>query len=123
MITYRPLKPEEFPRAPREVPGSEMFTPENSQIVAAIDEQGEIVATFTLFICAHLEPMWIRQDHRHSPTILRRMTEAMKGLMRTLGIKEAYSVVLETTPVLARYAEWFGAVRVPGVLYDWKEGT
>lgn len=117
---YRPLRPEEFGLAPREVPGSEAYTPENSQIVAAI-EDGEIIATFTLFFCAHLEPMWIRSDRRHSPTILRRITEAMKALLRELGIKEAYTVVLETTPVLARYAEWFGGKRVPGALYNWKE--
>ena len=121
MFTYRELNPEEYPLAPREVEGSEVYTPENSRIVAAFDEKGEIISTFTVFYCAHLEPMWIRPDHRNSPTILRRMADAMKRTLRDIGAVNAYTVVLNTTPVLARYAKFFGAKPVDGTLYLWKE--
>jgi hypothetical protein len=121
MFTYRELTPEEYPLAPREVLGSKVFTPENSKIVAAFDEKGEIISTFTLFYAAHLEPMWIRPDHRNSPTILRRMDQAMKKTLRSIGAVNAYTVVLNSTPVLARFARFFGAKPVDGTLYFWKE--
>lgn len=122
-LTYRELLPDEFAKAPREVPGSEMFTSENSRIYAALDESGAVVATFTLFLCPHLEPMWIREDHRHSSTILRRMAAGMKDLLRASGCPNAYSVVLNATPVLHRFAKFFGASPVDGTLYFWKEGS
>ena len=120
-LTYRELLPEEFGKAPREVPGSEVYTPANSRIFAALDERGDVVASFTMFMAPHLEPMWIRPDHRHSASILRRMADGMKGMLRASGIPAAYSVVLDETPVLHRFAEFFGGERVAGVLYFWKE--
>jgi hypothetical protein len=122
-MEYRELLPEEFDKAPREVVGSENFNPDNSKIVAAINDQGEIVGTFTLFICAHLEPVWIREDYRKKglAKVLGGLGVAMKELCRSLGIKEAYTVVLGTTPSLAKFARWFGAKPVDGNLYNWKD--
>jgi len=121
-LFYRELAPSEFSKVPREVAGSDVYTPENSRIYAALDEHGEVVASFTLFLCPHLEPMWIREDHRHSSSILRRMASGMKAMLHESGIPNAYSVVLNTTPVLHRFAQFFGAVPVDGTLYFWKEG-
>jgi hypothetical protein len=122
-LQYRELLPEEFPLAPREVPGSEIYTPENSRILAAITPDGQVVATWTMFLCLHIEPFWIREDHRKSMTIMRRMTEHMKGLLRESGFEEVYTVVLEKTPVLARFASFFGARPVDGILYKWKDDS
>lgn len=119
-VEYRELGPDEFHLAPREVPGSEDYTPENSRIIAGIDGNGEVVATFTLFLCPHLEPVWIREDHRHSATIPRRLAEAMKALLREIGCPNAYTVVLNKTPVLHRFARFFGFAPVDGSLYFWR---
>jgi len=118
-MTYRELTPEEFPLAPREVEGSEIFTPENSRILAAFNGDGEIVATWTLFYIAHIEPFWIREDYRHSTTIMRRMTQHMKALLKASGIGQVYTVVMDRTPVLARFAKWFGAKKIDGTLFTW----
>lgn len=118
-LTYRELRPDEFPMAPREVPGSELFTPENSRILAAFNEKNEIVSTWTMFLIPHIEPFWIREDYRHSATIMRRMTQHMKALLRQSGIQAVYTVVMDKTPVLARFAKWFGADKVDGSLYYW----
>jgi hypothetical protein len=121
MLTYRELLPDEFRLAPREVPGSEGYTPENSRILAAINEKGEVVSTWTMFMIVHLEPFWVREDYRKSMTIMRRMTEHMKALMKDLGIQACYTVVLFNTPVLARFAKWFGARKIDGDLYYWTD--
>lgn len=120
-MTYRELTLEEFAKAPREVPGSENYTPENSRIMAAINEDGEIVATFTLFLCAHIEPVWIREDYRGKGLgmILGRLGNAMKAMLRALGVRQVYTVVMDKTPVLRKFAIWFGAKPVDGTLFTW----
>lgn len=118
-LVYRELKPEEFHLAPREVPGSELYTPDNSRILAAFNEKGEIVSTWTLFLMVHIEPFWIREDYRKSATIMRRMAEHMKNMLRSAGFKSCYTVVMDTTPVLAKFAKWFGAKVVDGKLWYW----
>jgi hypothetical protein len=118
-LTYRELTPEEYPMAPREVVGSEIYTPTNSRILAGFNEKGEIVTTWTMFPMVHIEPLWIREDYRNSPTILRRMAQHMKSMMRESGILSCYTVVMSATPVLRRFAEWFGAKAVDGTLYYW----
>jgi hypothetical protein len=120
-MIYRELSAEEFDKAPREVDGSNVFTPENSKILAAINENGEIVATWTFFICAHIEPVWIREDYRGKGMILGRLGNAMKAMLRSLGIADAYTVVLDKTPVLRKFAYWFGAKPVDGILFKWSD--
>lgn len=120
-LTYRELEPEEFEKAPREVPGSEVYTPSNSRILAAFNEDGDIVATWTIFAVPHIEPFWVREDYRKSPTIMRRMTDLMKKTLRLSGIPSVYTVVLDKTPVMHRFAKWFGAKPVSGTLYYWED--
>lgn len=122
-MTYRELTAEEFEKAPREVPGSERYTPENSRIVGAFNEKGEIVGTFTFFYCAHLEPVWIREDYRGKGLgmMLGRLGNSMKAMLKTMGVYEAYTVVLDKTPALRKFAFWFGAEPVDGTLFRWRD--
>jgi hypothetical protein len=119
VYTYRELEPHEFDLAPRAVPGAELYTPENSRILAAFNEAGEVVSTWTMFLIPHIEPFWIREDHRHSPSVMRRMTESMKAMIKELGFPAVYTVVKAQTPVLRRFAKWFGAKEVDGTLFYW----
>jgi len=118
-LIYRELLPEEFHLAPREVVGSEGFSPENSRILAAFNEKGEIVSTWTMFLMVHIEPFWIREDYRKSMTVMRRMAEHMKGMLKRYGFQSCYTVVMAATPVLERFAYWFGAKKVEGNLFYW----
>lgn len=122
-MIYRELTPEEFKLVPREVKGSTIFTPDNSKIIGAFNDQGEIVGSFTFFVCAHLEPVWIREDYRGKGLnmMLGRLGNAMKAMLRSLGIAEAYTVVLDTTPALRKFAFWFGAKPVDGTLFKWRD--
>jgi hypothetical protein len=119
MITYRELEPDEFHLAPREVPGSDVYEAGNSRILAAFNEQGEVVATWTMFAMVHIEPFWVREDYRKSMTILRRMAEHMKAMIKASNIACVYTVVLDSTPVLKKFAHWFGGKKVDGTLYYW----
>jgi hypothetical protein len=121
-LTYRELTPEEFKLAPRDVPYSELFTPENSRILAAINEQGEVVSTWTLFVVPHAEPFWIRPDYRHHPSIIKHMAREMIKLFKTLNFPYVYTIVLddEQGKVLTRLAHWFGFNPVKGKLLSWR---
>lgn len=118
-LIYRELKPEEFHLAPREVPGSDVYNATNSRILAAINEKGEVVATWTMFAMIHIEPFWVREDYRKSMSIMRRMAENMKALLRESKIGCVYTIVMDSTPVLQKFAKWFGATKVDGSLYYW----
>ena len=119
MRTYRELLPDEFDKVPHEAPGRELYNPENSRILAAIEDDGSISATWVLFACAHVEPLYVVPECRQSPTILRRMADEMKKLLDQSDIRQVYSVVLDETPVLHRFAKWFGAKAISGSLYTW----
>ena len=123
-LTYRELAPEEFQFAPREVINSEVFTPENSRIIAAINEEGEIVSTWTIFLVPHAEPFWIRPDYRHHPSIIKHMAKMMVNLFKELNSKNVYTVVLDDDQgrVLTRLANWFGFSPIKGKLFIWKGG-
>jgi len=118
-LVYREVTPEEYDLVPREVPGTEAYTPDNSRILAAFNESGEVVSAWFVFPCVHIEPFWIRADYRHSKSIMRRMTEKMKSILRAQNIPAVYTIVMDTTPVLARFARWFGAQKVDGTLFIW----
>ncbi len=119
MVTYREVTPEEYALVPREVPGTELYTPENSRIIAGFNDKGEVVTAWFVFPCVHIEPFWIREDYRHSKSIMRRMTDCMKSFLREQRVPAVYTVVLDKTPVLERFARWFGASRVEGALFYW----
>ena len=118
-LTYRTLRSEEYATVNNGVEGQDGFTPENALILAAFNEKGEIVSTWTAFACIHIEPFWIREDYRHSKSIMRRMTEHMKALLKSYKVPSCYTVVMDKTPVLARFARWFGAKPVDGTLFYW----
>jgi hypothetical protein len=121
-MEYRELLPEEFHLAPREVEGSEVFTPENSRILAAFNENGEIVSTWVLFAMMHCEPFWIRPDYRGNPSIVKNMSILMDSTLRASGIREAYTIVLNNihAKVLTRLARWFGFSVMDGTLLKWR---
>lgn len=118
-LTYRELTPEEWDLRPHDVPGRDVYTPENSKVLAAFNDRGEVVATWTVFTMVHVEPLYIRPDYRGSTTILKRMAQNMKRLLQYYGISQVYTVVLDTTPVLAKFAKWFGGTPIKGTLYTW----
>jgi hypothetical protein len=121
-MEYRELLPEEFHLAPREVEGSEVFTPENSRILAAFNENGEIVSTWTLFAIVHAEPLWVRPDYRNHPTLLKHMNRNMTRIFKESGFANVYTVVLDAVhaKVMTRLAAWFGFTPVKGQLFIWK---
>ncbi len=116
--TYRELTPDEWCKVPAEAPGREVYTPENSRILAAFDGD-EVVATWVVVPLVHLEPLYIAPAHRKSPTILRRLAENMKRMLIHYGVGQVYTVALNKTPELQRFALWFGAEQIPGKLYTW----
>lgn len=118
-MEYRVLHPDEYIKLPDDFPAPDGLTPDNTAIVAAIDEEGEVVAAWVLCMVWHSEPLWIREDHRKSATLIRRMAETVKKVCKVLRIKTHYAVI--PTPVLKKIAEWYGAKPMPGELYRYDE--
>lgn len=118
-LTYRVLTAEEYAIAPRGVRGSEQFTPENSILFGAVNEQGEVVSTWFIYMPVHIEGLWIREDYRKSKSVIRRMTDGIKSWLEENGVSSCYAVIMDSTPQMHRFARWFGGEPVGGTLYNW----
>jgi hypothetical protein len=89
--------------------------PPHSRVIAAIDDDGAIVAVVGVFTAVHLDPLWIREDHRQSPSILRRLWVATKRILAADGIRAVIGT--SNTEIVDRLCAWAGGRAVPGRLY------
>lgn len=80
------------------VPGLEDGIPIGMIAVGAVDEEGEVVSCVGIYPAPHLSPLWIREDHRKSPTILRRVWETLKQELYDRDIHDVEIGLLEHDP-------------------------
>ena len=114
MVTFRELEPEEFKDVPEEALGGFELPTVGCRVFAAIDEVGKIAAIWVMLAVMHIEPLWIRGDHRRSPTILRRLWNMVSDAMDEMGLKAVFSMILDSNTATTRLAEWLDARVIPG---------
>ena len=117
-LTYRELLPEEFDKIKDGVENWDKLAPINSRIFGSFDDD-RLVAYWAVIVQVSLEGLWIDPQYRKSSTILRRMTEQAKGILKSMGIKSVYATVMDGNTVMRRFVKWFGATPVGGTLYKW----
>lgn len=117
MITYRELTQDEFEQIPAEALGGFQLVP--GQRVAAALEGAEIVGIWVTTWALHAEPVWIREDHRKHPAIIRRMWDGVKKIVRDMDLGGVVGIIPDAVPVDRRIAEWLGAEKIPGNIYLW----
>lgn len=117
MLTFRELDPSEFKDIPLEALGGHQLPTENCRVVAGIDKSGKIAAIWVALAVVHLEPLWIREDHRNSGYVLRRLWTCLKDVLAPLGVRRTLTVIADSVPVTGRIANWLGAEEIPGKLF------
>lgn len=81
-----------------------------------VEVDGRIVAYWPCFYALHLEPLWIAEDHRQHPAVVRHLLEAMQEALQIIGESVSFAIIDPSTDTLA-LAERLQFARVPGDLY------
>ena len=77
------------------VPGMVSPMPESLLVMGCVDEKG-VAAAVGLFFVVHADPLWVREDRRHSGKLLMRLIEAGKAAVRDTQMGP--EVVVSMTP-------------------------
>ena len=94
-MKVRALDPAEYPRL-KDIPDGFLPDPENSRVIVAEDENGNIVGRMMLIAVAHLEGPWIAPSRR-SGSLLYRMEKQMIAEAREAGLKALLAFTQEDT--------------------------
>ena len=116
-MEFRELKPHEI----KTVPPIQGWSLDPSQRVAGCFDNGEIIGVWATTVALHAEPIWIREDHRKSPVIIRRLWEKVKEIVKDMGGHGVVGIIPDDVPADKRLAEWLGATEIPGHIYLWLE--
>ena len=106
----------------REAGGPLAEVPDLSRLTEAtivvVEDAGRIVAYWPIFYALHLEPLWITEDHRKSPSVVKGLLEAVGVVVEASEEPVSFAII---DPDLAEsslpLAERLGFARVPGDLY------
>jgi N-acetylglutamate synthase-like GNAT family acetyltransferase len=94
-VTSRILPPEEWPR----LAGTEAealwphLDPANAQVLV-VEQDGEIVGTWTLLRIVHVECVWIREDCRGRFGVVKRLLSGMRAAARQWGARTVLTASL-----------------------------
>jgi N-acetylglutamate synthase-like GNAT family acetyltransferase len=94
-VTSRILPPAEWPR----LAGTEAealwphLDPANAQVLV-VEQDGEIVGTWTLLRIVHVECVWIREDCRGRFGVVKRLLSGMRAAARQWGARTVLTASL-----------------------------
>ena len=91
-MEVRFLQPEEFHKTASFFEGQAVppLDPQWAKVIAAINDDGEVVGIMCLQLVAHAEPIMIRKDYR-GQDLWRQMAEMLDGYLWAVGIPGIYT--------------------------------
>lgn len=113
----RLLPPEEWPR----LAGTELETVwphlsgASAQVIVVEDELGNICACWCAFTSVHVEGLWIAPAHRLRASVARRLWQAMRRHVFSLGSGAVMTAALSDD--VRELLETAGATKLPGDHY------
>ena len=118
METYRELPSVEWHRLADHEPFNlgGLPDPERWRIIVAEDESGTIVGLCGLYDAVHLDPFWIREDHRHT-AVFEGLWLKTKETLQGAGVTIVFSTVSDALPEMHALLRRFGYQPAPGKLY------
>jgi hypothetical protein len=112
-VRSRILPPEEWER----LAGTEAETvwpvldPENARVLV-VEEDGEIVATWTAMRVVHMECIWVKPSHRGLVSVARRLFMGLREIASAWGARRVWTASL--SPEVTGLIERFGGEPIPG---------
>lgn len=112
-MTTRILPPEEWAKLAHTEMGPALasINPEAITVLVAEDEHGEPIGCWGLVNFAHLEGMWIREDHRGRGRVLLRMWNEMCRLALGKGLGAVFTGAAD--PQIKKWIVKRGGAAVP----------
>lgn len=121
-LTVRRLPADEWEllrQIPLFAPGRPLPDPKSNWVVVAQRQDGSLAGFWFVFTALHAEPVWLADDCRQKPGILRRMWRGVSDILRGLDQPSAYAVILDSDiPTgITNQALRMGFQQIPGKLY------
>jgi hypothetical protein len=122
-FTVRELPPDEWPRLLALGEGLYAETgvlpvPEHNRIMVIEDAESQIAGYWGVFTVVHVEPVWIKPQHRGRISVVRRLWEGMRDLLVSLKVPGAVAIISDVDlPVNIVAATKLGFQKVPGTLF------
>ena len=88
--------------------------------VVAENDKGEIVGLCGFLPLVHLDPLWVREDYRGHPTLLRRLWDNTQSELSKADIPVTLGFSREGDTQVERIAKWAGGVEIPGRIFAFK---
>lgn len=86
--------------------------------IAVVEVDGVIVAYWVLWTALHLEPLWITEEFRKSPSVVKHLFLATMNAAEATGEPAAFAVIEETNlEAVGELATRLGFAPAPGALY------
>lgn len=116
MITHRVLPPEEWPRlAGTEAEGLwPQLDSENARVLV-VEEDGEIVATWTAMRVVHMECLWVKPSHRGLAGVVRRLFGGLRQIAHEWDLRGV--VTSSLSPTVTDLIRRFGGSPLPGEMF------
>lgn len=121
MIQHSTLPPDQFYRL-RDAGGPLAdVDPEKlkEMSIAVVEVDGLIVAYWVVFYALHVEPLWIAEAFRRSPSVVGGIVREMQTIVEATQEPAAFCVIDagDAAPLVASYADRLGFHEAPGKLY------
>lgn len=87
-------------------------------LIAAVEVDGKLVAYWPVWRAVHAEPLWVTEEARKSPAVIRGILDQVEAAMTEMGDPLIFAVIGDQDILTSgRYAMRLGFERVPGDLF------
>jgi hypothetical protein len=118
MLTARILPHEEWHKVADRPPFNDGGLPDAAHwIIIVVEEDGEIVASCSLFDTVHWDGFHVNETHRGNPGVFRQLLEQSLTVLQAHGVPGVHLTIPNYQPALELMVERFGFVPAPGKLY------
>jgi len=111
--TVRILKKKDYWKLPEEVGPREVFTslPKDSKVIV-VEEDDEIIGSWSLIPYYHLEMMWVNSEFRSKGSVARRLLKFMYKLTHSLGLNAVITSSIDEG--MTKMINKLGGTELPG---------
>lgn len=86
--------------------------------VAVVEIDGRIVAYWPVWQAVHAEPLWVAEDYRKSPAVIRGILDQVEVAMDQFGDPLIFAIIEDGNELTSgAYAQRLGFEKVPGELW------
>lgn len=120
-VTVRELPVAEWPRVV--ALGHDAFKAgvppaEGHKFLVAEEPDGTVVGYVVAYTAVHVEPLWVREDYRRKPGVVRKLWRGAAAMLQRAGVTWAFATIsIHEAPSNQALGQHLGFTRLPADLY------